>query len=255
MGWDTFRAALNEERERVGPVPLSDYFRLKSEVERDFVQQHPSGDLPVLDPRTYESDFQSWARDSVIAHKVDGFRGVHVRVKLGDLTSARARGLAAVGRRFSRNQLRISIDQNIYLPWVRAKELPALYEALGELDLGERGAGTIADVTTCPGSDTCRLGIASAKGLGSSLSSTLSAAALTNGGDPLAQREEFLRPLRIKISGCPNGCAQHSIANIGFYAAALSHQDRAVPAYFVTVGGGAQLTTPSLARCSASSGS
>ncbi|HXM35468.1 MAG TPA: hypothetical protein VN920_09795, partial [Pyrinomonadaceae bacterium] len=130
-------------------------------------------------------------------------------------------------------QLRISIEQNIYLPWVHAEALPDLFVALGDLSLAESGAGTIADVTTCPGSDTCRLGIASAKGLGSELNDAFN--------DSLARYAELARPLRIKISGCPNGCAQHSIANIGFYAAALSHEDRAVPAYFVTVGGQAQL--------------
>ena len=75
--------------------------------------------------------------------------------------------LADIVRRFSSNQLRISIEQNIYLPWVREESLWDLYIALSELSLAERGAGTITDVTTCPGSDTCRLGIASAKGLGS----------------------------------------------------------------------------------------
>jgi hypothetical protein len=240
MGWDTFRSALNEERARVGPVPLSDYFRIKNEVERDSVQQRLSGDLPVLDPRTFEADFQSWVHDSVIAHKVDGFRGVHVRVKLGDLTSARARGLAAVGRRFSRNQLRISIDQNIYLPWVRAKELPALYEALGALDLGERGAGTIADVTTCPGSDTCRLGIASAKGWGA-VWQRPTATALKNGGDSLAPAgalAAFAHDFQFARTAAPSARLPTSVFGGG------TPQDRAVPAYCVTVGGGTQLTTP-----------
>jgi len=152
-----------------------------------------------------------------------------VRIKLGDLTAERARRLAAVVRQFSASQLRISIAQNIYLPWVREEDLWDLYLSLRDLSLAERGVGTIADVTTCPGSDTCRLGIASAKGLGSALDGAFSG--------PLAKFGELARPLRLKISGCPNGCAQHSIANIGFYAAALSHEDRSVPAHFVTVGG------------------
>jgi hypothetical protein len=115
---------------------------------------------------------------------------------------------------------------------VREESLWDLYIALSEVSLAERGAGTITDVTTCPGSDTCRLGIASAKGLGSAISS-----AFNNG---LAKYSELARPLRVKISGCPNGCAHHSVANIGFYAAALSKDDRSVPAHFVTVGGRAR---------------
>ena len=159
-----------------------------------------------------------------------------MRIKLGDLTAERARKLADVVRRFSSGQLRISIEQNIYLPWVRAADLPDLHSALGELSLAERGVGTIADVTTCPGSDTCRLGIASAKGLGSALARAFESAS----DGSLAQYAELARPLRVKISGCPNGCAQHSVANIGFYSAALTHEDRSVPAHFVTVGGQTQ---------------
>jgi sulfite reductase (ferredoxin) len=227
MGWETFRTRLDEERERVGPVPLTDYL----EESDEFVPEHTEGlaGLRVLNGRTNDPQFQSCVRDSVIEHRIAGFRGVHVRIKLGDLTADRARDLAEVVRQFSAGQLRISVEQNIYLPWVREEDLWDLHVALGEISLAEVGVGTIADVTTCPGSDTCRLGIASAKGLGSALSQSFDSS--------LAKYAEFARPLRIKISGCPNGCAQHSIADIGFYAAALTHDDRSVPAHFVTVGG------------------
>jgi len=232
LGWDAFRAALDEERERVGPITLTDYL----EESEEFIPD-TAGDtrgLKLLDPRTNDPEFLAWVNDSVIDHKTPGFRGVHVRIKLGDLTAERARGLAEVVRQFSSGQLRISIEQNIYLPWVREENLCDLYAALGDLSLAERGVGTITDVTTCPGSDTCRLGIASAKGLGSALGIAL--------GDLTGRLAESglnaeLRPSRIKVSGCPNGCAQHSVANIGFYAAALSQEDRSVPAYFVTLGG------------------
>src|SRR5229473_920247 len=227
FGWDKFRAALDEERDRVGPIPLAGYL---AETEESIPEEAASErGLHVLDSRTSDPQFQAWVRDSVIEHKVAGFRGVHVRIKLGDLTAERARRLADVVRQFSSSQLRISIEQNIYLPWVHEQRLWDLFVALGELSLAERGVGTITDVTTCPGSDTCRLGIASAKGLGGAISD-----AFNNG---LAKYSELARPLRVKISGCPNGCAHHSVANIGFYAAALSHEDRSVPAHFVTVGG------------------
>jgi sulfite reductase (ferredoxin) len=265
LGWDGFCAALDEERERVGPVPLTDSLeepevRHTSDVRHTLVCRDLAEDaswatreasgitsdqmkcvghqgqtelsrtpLPVLDPRTSDPQFQAWARDSVIAHQLTGFRGVHVRIKLGDLTAERARGLAGLAREFSSDQLRISIEQNIYLPWVREERLPDLYTGLAAISLAERGVGTIADVTTCPGSDTCRLGIASAKGLGSVLGAVLG----SDSRRALGQSND----LRIKVSGCPNGCAQHSIANIGFYAAALTHDDRSVPAYFVTLGG------------------
>ena len=241
LGWEAFRMALDEERERVGPPALNNYL----ENTEEFTPETGVGSqgLKMLDPRTSDPQFQTWARDSVIKHKISGFRGVHVRIKLGDLTGERARGLAEVARQFSFAQLRISIEQNIYLPWVREAQLSDLYAALAELSLAERGVGTITDVTTCPGSDTCRLGIASAKGLGSALSSAIGRAPGDAPADLPAHpaqpglHSELFRQLRIKVSGCPNGCAQHSIANIGFYAAALSYEERSVPAYFVTVGG------------------
>lgn len=245
LGWEAFRTALDEERERVGPVPLTNYL----EEAEEFIPETAAGSrysrgLKVLDPRTSDPQFQAWARDSVIDHKISDFRGVHVRIKLGDLTAERARGLAEVVRQFSSGQLRISIEQNIYLPWVREEELSDLYAALAEQSLAERGVGTITDVTTCPGSDTCRLGIASAKGLGNELGSALGGAIGNALGNDVTGswvqpglNGELVRPLRIKVSGCPNGCAQHSISDIGFYAAALSHEDRSVPAYFVTLGG------------------
>jgi sulfite reductase (ferredoxin) len=229
LGWDSFLAALEEERQRVGPIPLEPYMpapdrpEIKPEIRRN---------LTVLRPETNDPAFQEWARDSVIEHKYPDYRGVHIRIKLGDLTAQRARQLADISRRFSASQLRISVEQNIYLPWVHQEDLVDLYSALRNVSLSEPGVGTIADVTTCPGSDTCRLGIASAKGLGSALDQAFSTTSI--------KRLESDGSIKIKISGCPNGCAQHSIANIGFYSAALTHDDRTVPAHFVTVGGRAE---------------
>ena len=228
MGWEPFLAALEEERLRVGRVPLDLQFRDDEKTEPQ--TRAATNGLRTLDPRTKEPAFQQWVRDSVIEHKRKEFRGVHVRLKLGDVTADRARELADIARQFSAGELRISIDQNIYLPWVRQEDLVSLYLALDEQTLAVPGAGTVTDVTTCPGSDTCRLGIASAKGLGSAISDSFR-------DGRLAQYSELARPLRIKISGCPNGCAHHSIANIGFHAAALTHDGRSVPTHLLFVGG------------------
>jgi sulfite reductase (ferredoxin) len=227
LGWDTFCAALEEERQQVGPIPLTEVL--------EPVETGPpvrSNGLNVLNQQLNKPAFVAWANDSVIEHKYPGFRGVQVRIKLGDLTADRARQLADIARRFSAAQLRVTIEQNIYLPWVKEEVLHDLYLALANVALAAPGASTIADVTTCPGSDTCRLGIASAKGLGSALDGYFSSSTV--------RRLESLGPIKIKISGCPNGCAQHSIAGIGFYSAALTHDERTVPAYFVMVGGEAR---------------
>ncbi|HKE59686.1 MAG TPA: nitrite/sulfite reductase, partial [Pyrinomonadaceae bacterium] len=225
MGWDRFVVALAEERQAVGPIPLQDYFNDTLDLQLPARRST----LRLLDPRLNDAEFRDWARDSVIEHKRPGFRGIHVRLKLGDITSEKARQLAAVARRFSASQLRISIGQNLYLPWVREEKLPDLYAALRQIELAEPGVDTVSDVTTCPGADTCRLGIASAKGLGSAISEGFTG--------PLAQYRELARSLKIKISGCPNGCAQHGIADIGFHAAALTYEGKTVPAHQLFVGG------------------
>jgi sulfite reductase (ferredoxin) len=235
MGWESFMSALNEERERVGPIPV-----IFDERQDTPQLSHRVNSLRVLNPRTKDADFESWARDAVIEHKLDGYRGVHVRLKLGDITSTRARSLAKIAREFSAGELRTSIGQNLFLPWVSEERLLDLYLSLKQIEVGEAGVGTVVDVTTCPGSDTCRLGIASAKGLGTAISDSF------NNG--LGEYRELARDLKIKISGCPNGCAQHTVANIGFHAAALSHDGRTVPAYLVSLGGQTDASSAQIAQ-------
>ncbi|MBI3650397.1 MAG: nitrite/sulfite reductase [Acidobacteria bacterium] len=227
MGWEAFLEALENERELIGALAFKDEVAKREPLPAEPLSR--SRGLAQLDPRTEDRGFRHWVRAAVVAHKVAGFRGVQVRIKLGDITAERARQLADVAQQFSAGQLRVSIEQNLYLPWAREEELFDLYLALKKISLVEIGAGTVTDVTTCPGSDTCRLGIASAKGLGSAISEAFDGA--------LAKFSELARPLRVKISGCPNGCAQHAIADIGFHAAAFSHQGRTVPAHLLFVGG------------------
>src|SRR5581483_982982 len=132
MGWENFRAAVDAEREILGPLPQLDDF-LSEAVIPESVSTAPS--LNVLSQMTNDPDFQEWARDSVIGHRIEGLRGVHVRTKLGDVTADTARALAEIARRYSAGELRVSIEQNLFLPWVRAEDLPALYSELRRLSL------------------------------------------------------------------------------------------------------------------------
>ena len=238
MGWDKFKAEVDAERQIIGELPpLADF--LEEDADPNFAAA--SQTLNVLHPLTNDAEYQQWAKDSVIAHRVEGFRGVHVRTKLGDITSDRSRDLANVARRFSASQLRVSIEQNLFLPWVRVEDLPELYSELRKIELGDAGAETVADVTACPGADTCRLGIASAKGLGSAISDSFFTGTL-------APYREANRDMRIKISGCPNGCAQHAVANIGFHAAAVSHEGHNLPAHLLFLGGQSNHGKPQAAK-------
>jgi sulfite reductase (ferredoxin) len=237
MGWDKFKAEVDAERQIIGELPpLTDFLEDAVEPELSANQN-----LNLLHPLTNDADYQQWAQDSVIAHRVEGFRGVHVRTKLGDVTSDRARDLANVARRFSSSELRVSIEQNLFLPWVRVEDLPELYSELRKIELGDAGAETVADVTACPGADTCRLGIASAKGLGNAISESFFTGTL-------APYRETNRHMRIKISGCPNGCAQHAVANIGFHAAAVSQEGHNVPAHLLFLGGQSNHGKPQAAK-------
>jgi len=233
MGWDKFREALDEELERVGPIPVPVDELYEASLRSPAPEAPRPAGLRVLDDRRKDPAFARWHQDSVVAHRLPGFRGVHVRLRLGDIIADKLRALAEVTRRYSADEARVSIEQNLYLPWVREDTLPDLYDALRGLELADAGSETIEDVTTCPAADTCRLGIASAKGLGSALS-----AALENG---LGRYRDIARTVKIKISGCPNGCAQHGIADIGFHSAAQTENGRTVPSYLLFVGGKANL--------------
>src|SRR4029079_9260885 len=137
MGWDAFVSALDQERKRLGPIHIDNI------VEKDRIETRSSHRLRVIDPRTREEDFEFWARDSVIEHKLDGFRGVHVRLKLGDITSTRARGLARIVRELSAGELRTSIGHHVFLPWVPDDRLYDLYQSLKQIEIGESGVGTV----------------------------------------------------------------------------------------------------------------
>lgn len=247
MGWEKFRAAVDAERQVLGPLPLVEDFlegRASALWLGDLFPLSDSStqqNLTVLPLITNNTDYQQWVKDSVILHRIERLRGVHVRTKFGDITADRARRLAGIARRFSAGELRVSIEQNLFLPWVRVEDLPDLYKALQQISLGDAGAETIADVTACPGADTCRLGIASAKGLGTAISDSFFNGTLT-------PYREANRDLRIKISGCPNGCAQHAVANIGFHAAAVTHNGRNVPAHLLFLGGQANHGKPQAAK-------
>ncbi|MDA2920120.1 hypothetical protein MYX76_11630 [Desulfobacterota bacterium AH_259_B03_O07] len=154
---------------------------------------------------------------------------VHVRILVGDIESDKARKLADITETFSGGIIHVTIQQNFVLPWVPENALPALYAALRDVDLAYTAADTFEDITACPGADTCRLGITSAKGLANKLTVDMS-----NG---LSEFKDMAKNLKIKISGCPNACAQHVAANIGFQGGSITRDGRTVPSEMVFVGG------------------
>ncbi len=148
---------------------------------------------------------------------------------LGDISSEQTRALAEVARRYVGDAVRTTVEQNIVLRWVAEGDLPALYADLLAIGLAAPGAGTIVDVTACPGTDTCKLGIASSRGLAGELRTRLGARQF--------ELDEAVRGLRIKVSGCFNSCGQHHVADIGFFGNSRKIDGVTVPHFQVVLGG------------------
>lgn len=173
--------------------------------------------------------FQQWKESNVIKQKQPGLVAIGIKVRLGDFYTDKARKLADLIKNYAADEIRLTISQGILIRGVNTSLLPFFYAQLRELGYTELGYGSILDVTSCPGTDTCNLGIASSTGLARELERTL--------------KEEFPgyvqnKDVSIKISGCMNACGQHSIAQIGFYGMSIKKGNLVIPAFQVLLGGG-----------------
>ena len=173
--------------------------------------------------------FDTWNVTNVRSQRQPGYRVVTLHLPLGDLTSAQARGLADIARKYSGDRMRTTVDQNIVLRFISDADLVAVYTELQAIGLAAAGASTIADITACPGTDTCKLGIASSRGLAGVLREQLAPRA--------EQQDDAVKSMSIKISGCFNSCGQHHLADIGFYGNSRGMDGRRVPHFQVILGG------------------
>ena len=183
---------------------------------------------PVL--AVQAADYLAWQQTNVRRQKQAGYLTVIVRLTLGDFTGEQMRILADLAAAYGDGAIRITADQNLVLRWVPATRLDALYARLAAADLHQGHAGTVRDITSCPGAESCKLAVTQSRGLASLL------------GDHLDRHPELIAEAPetvIKISGCPNGCGQHHVATIGFQGSVRKLDGRAVPQYFVMVGGDA----------------
>jgi sulfite reductase (ferredoxin) len=171
-----------------------------------------------------------WRATNVMPHQLDGYGLVTIRLPLGDITASQLRVVAGAARRFSGDEVRTSVGQNLVLRDVREDDLTHLYDFLLPHGLAEADALGIRDVVTCPGADTCNLGITSSRGLGRAVSRWLDEKRLHD-------LPEFAGT-SIKASGCPNSCSQHGIATVGFYGNSKHLGDDPVPHYMLMLGGG-----------------
>jgi len=176
-----------------------------------------------------ESDYDLWLTTNVFEQKQKGFYGVQIRLPLGDIMAERARLFAEVVRAYAADDLRITVNQGFVLRYVRKGDLPHLYQALDGLDLAQPGFNSMANITACPGTDTCNLGVTNSTGLATILEEVITAEY-----PQLIEESD----LDIKISGCMNACGQHMAANIGLHGSSIKKKPLVVPAMQVVLGGG-----------------
>ncbi|MEA2224792.1 MAG: hypothetical protein QOE67_74 [Solirubrobacteraceae bacterium] len=226
-GIDELRKQAEEEMrgEWVGERDFSIEQRLFVDDERESAPApaqtygSPNGDL---------AEFERFRAANVREQKQEGFVTVEAKVTRGDLTPEQFRGLAKIMRDYAGGYARTTVQQNFVLRWVREECVYDLWKALSEHGLGEHGSREIDDVVSCPGTDSCKLGITSSMGLNQAVQERIEALEIT---------DELTRKLNIKISGCPNGCGQHHVASIGFTGASIKVGEHTIPAYIPHVGG------------------
>ena len=143
-------------------------------INVDRYQETPKRQPARLNGHDRPEGFEAWSRTNVYAQRQAGYAVVTVTLPLGDLSASQSRQLAKIARRFSGDNIRTTVEQNIVLRWISEADLPDLYRELKRIGLAQPGAGTIVDVTACPGTDTCKLGIASSRGLAAEIRNRLS---------------------------------------------------------------------------------
>ncbi|MFI5121716.1 MAG: nitrite/sulfite reductase [Vicinamibacteria bacterium] len=227
IGIDAFREMVEEELEGdwVGERDFSiDHLTYGIDEEANA----PAAPAATVSPNGDRSEFDRFREANVRPQRQDGFNSVEVKVIRGDLTPEQFRGLGQIMREYTGGSARSTVQQNFVLRWVRDEAVYEVWQRLVELGLGDPGADQITDVVSCPGTDSCKLGITSSMGLNRAVQERVEQMQIT---DPLTKR------VHIKMSGCPNGCSQHHIANIGFYGASLKVGGRTMPAYIPHLGG------------------
>jgi sulfite reductase (NADPH) hemoprotein beta-component len=250
LGWDTFKAKFEEylaefkaaggaplviSEEALRPVTAPDWERPSAPSTQAVAAASAT---PVIGPGIVPTSvklqivpdaYARWLRTNVAPQKQAGYHHVTVRLPLGDITSGQLRVLADLAEAYGDGEMRLTLQQNILFRWVSAEFIEPFYQRLVAAGLGMSDAMNLGDVVSCPGAECCRLAVTQSRGLGRTLTEFLST------------RTDLIDAVpkgTIKISGCPNGCGQHHVGSIGFQGSVRKVGGKAVPQYFVMVGGG-----------------
>ncbi|MSQ14914.1 MAG: nitrite/sulfite reductase [Dehalococcoidia bacterium] len=231
VGIDVFREMVEEElkqpwaKEPIDPTP----YLLNRYEKTPEPYSHTNGSK---NPGESDPAYRHWKSTNIQAQRQPGYYAVFVKVAQGDLSSDQFYKLAQLSRDYGNGSVRLNAEQNLVFRWVPEHELFNVWQALQNMDLGEGGVHEITDTTSCPGTDSCKLGITASMGANRAIRQRLLDLQFT---DPL------VRQMHIKISGCPNGCGRHHVADIGLQGAAVKGEGgQQVPAYEVYIGGNFQ---------------
>lgn len=225
IGIEAFRAEVEQQLEGewadadFDPTPVME---LPPELQEDPppLVPVPTGDM--------EAAFDTWRATNVVPQAQDGYNAVFVTLPLGDIRDDQFPVLAEIARRYAGGRLRTTTEQDLLYRWVPEGHLYAMWRDLQSIDLAEDGANRITDVVACPGTDSCKMAITSSMGV---------AVALRKSIRDFGVDDPLISELHVKVSGCPNGCARHHIANIGFHGAATKGDGNQVPAYEIFLAG------------------
>ena len=218
MGIEKFRELVWEERKNALPLRIrAGPNTCKAPRRPRKLPLKPGGQRPQLGSLA----FQRWAEANTRPQRQAGYVVVTIALPLGDITANQLRALADIARSFTKETIRTTVEQNFVLRWISLNDLEEDYKALEAAGLAAAGAETIVDITSCPGTDTCKLGISSSRGLAAELRKRL--------GEKSFQFEKPVENLHIKISGCFNSCGQHHVADLGFYGVSRKVAGYAMP--------------------------
>ncbi len=222
-GIEEFRKMVYEDRETLRHDP-----EWTSYLDNlDIYNESPLKSPTQLNGASKPDGFEEWYQSNIRLQKQPGYAFVTITLPLGDITADQTRALADISRKYVKDTIRATVEQNIVLRWVTMTDLPALYRELKAIGLGDPGAESMVDITACPGTDSCKLGVSSSRGLAAHLRNYFIETGVQN----------EIKDFRIKISGCPNSCGQHHIANIGFFGSTKRVGGHSAPFYLVLLGG------------------
>ncbi|HKY62565.1 MAG TPA: nitrite/sulfite reductase [bacterium] len=226
LGIEKFKELVLEERKILPHDP-----RWTGLIEEEL--KHEESALKAGDDKIPEGDgspeYQRWLKSNIRPQKQAGYVTVTVCLPLGDITPHQLRALADLSRKYTHETVRTTVEQNIVLRWISKRDLFDLFQGLKAVGLARSGAGQIFDVVSCPGTDTCKLGISASRGLAAELGKRL--------GEQAFRMDQAVQDLHIKVSGCFNSCGQHHVADMGFYGVSRKAGNHAVPHFQVLLGG------------------